>query len=537
MKRLLLSVLAVSALGCAPKEVNYALNIVTKSCDPAADPFDKVQFLRVRVTGTDMDPKTETTASNPATKELKIPAIPAGLARVIEVRGYDGDPNGGARVISMGKSLPFDVPDVVPDELIGGSEKINVILRKVNTFAPIVSAAAPTQCQQLRVPRAGHSATLLKNGKVFIAGGYNLRPGSPEKKALADTEVFNPGTGAFEPSRSLSITSQGAVYELPRAFHAAVRAPSGQVVLWGGEIYTNTTNNTVSPIATILFYDADVDDFGAVGSRSPAPIPRSRHQMAIDVNGKVLVVGGVTRSGNTMGQLVPTNEVEWLDPAAATNIYKIVDGVTLPRLEATVMPIKNGEFIAVVGGTDGSALKSDITFFKFNGTTFAKQSTSMPPMLSGAGRRAAAGALLRDSSDLIILGGYNDPALVRPVASSEVLNASAATVGPGPDIRTARGDVCAVTMTDGTVLAVGGRTSDTGAPPRSDATAVLITAASTGGVTSIGAPNLPKARYFHTCTALQDGTVLVTGGINELVDGTVEILQDAYIYTPTPPAD
>ena len=140
-----------------------------------------------------MDPKTEISASNPTTRELKIPEIPAGPARVIEVRGYDGDPNSGARVISVGKSVPFDVPDVVPEDLMGGSIKVNVILRKVNTFVPIVSAAAPTQCQQLRVPRAGHSATLLKNGKVFIAGGFNLKPGSPEKRAAGGHRGVQPG--------------------------------------------------------------------------------------------------------------------------------------------------------------------------------------------------------------------------------------------------------------------------------------------------------------------------------------------------------
>ena len=534
MKRLLLSALvSLAVVGCAPKEISYDLNIVTQGCDAATNPFDGVQFLRVRVTGTEMQPVTAISAANPATRELKLPEIPSGLARVIEVRGYDGDPNSGARVISMGRSLPFDVPDVVPEMLMGGSIKVNVILRKVNSFAPIVSAAAPTQCQQLRVPRAGHTATVLKNGKVLLAGGYNLRPGSPEKRALAETEVFNPQTGAFELTKALSITSQGAVYELPRAFHAAIRLPSGQVMFWGGEVYSNGVNNTVSPIASIIFYDPEVDDFGAVGPRVPAAITRSRHKMAIDANGKVLVVGGITRKSS----IVPVDEVEWFDPLAKVNFYKIVDGVTLPRLDATVMPVKNGEFIAVVGGTDGTTVKSDISFFKYNGTTFAKQSTSMPPMLSGVGRRAAAGALIRNSADLVILGGYGDPTLVRPVASSEVLTAASATVAPGPDIRTARGDVCAVTMGDGTVLAMGGRTSDSGSPPRSDSTAVLITAAASGGVTSIGAPNLPKARYAHTCTTLLDGTVLVTGGINELVDGTIEILQDAYIYTPTPPAD
>lgn len=540
MMRLLMSALAAVGLGlcgCAPKEVRYDVNIVTQGCDSATDPFEGVQFLRVRVTGQEMEPLTAITSANPATRELKIPEIPAGIGRVIEVRGYEGDPNAGGRVFSMGKSLPFDVPDVVPDTLMGGSYKVNVILRKVNAFSPIVSAAAPTQCQQLRVPRAGHTATLLKNGKVFIAGGFNLKPGVAfEKKALAETEVFNPDTGAFELTKPLSITSQGSVYELPRAHHAAIRIPSGQVVIWGGETYSGA-DNAVSVSTNIVFYDPDVaeDYYGSVGPRSPPAIRRSRHQMAIDANGKVLVVGGISRV--TSGSFILANEVEWLDPTAGTNIYKIVEGITLPRLGATVMPVKNGEFIAVVGGTDGAMVKSDISFFKFNGSTFARQSTSMPPMLDGVGRRGAAGALIRDSADVVLLGGYTDPTQVRPVASSEVLNAAAATVAPGPDIRTARGDVCAVTMGDGTVLALGGRTVDGTNPPRSDATVVLITASSTGGVTSIGGPNLPKARYHHTCTTLLDGSVLVTGGVNELVDGTQEVLQDAYIYTPVPPAD
>jgi hypothetical protein len=530
MKRLLLGALWVSGLfGCAAKEVNYAVNIVTQNCDPSADPFGGVQFLRIRVTGEGMEPKTETSAANSAAREVKIPEIPSGKGRVIEVRGYENDPNGGGKVISIGKSLPFDVPDVVPEELVGGSLKVNVILRKVNTFSPIVSAAAPTSCQSLRTARAGHVATLLKSGKVFIAGGFNLSRGNNDKVHLADTEIFNPATGAFELAKPLSLTVQGSVYQLPRAYPASVRIPNGQVVIWGGETYTN---NVAAPQTTILFYDEDVDDYGAVGPRTPAPIGRSHHKMVVDANGKIFVAGGVTRYPGSNQGIVPVNEVEWLD--TATNLYKIVDGVTLPREDPVVMPVKNGEFIAVAGGSDGAMLRSDITFFKFTGTTFAQQSTSMPPRLTDPGRRAAAGALIRDGADLLVIGGYNDAKQVKPIASSEVLTAASATVGAGPDIRTARGDLCAVTMGDGRVLAAGGRTADTGSQPKSSATAVMISASSQGGVTSIAAPDLPKARYGHTCTTLLDGSVLIAGGINELVDGTQEILSDAYIFTPAP---
>ena len=58
MRRLLLSaLLAVGSFGCAPKEVNYAVKIVTQNCDASANPFEGVQFLRVKVTGDAMEPK------------------------------------------------------------------------------------------------------------------------------------------------------------------------------------------------------------------------------------------------------------------------------------------------------------------------------------------------------------------------------------------------------------------------------------------------------------------------------------------------
>lgn len=542
MKRLLLgATLVLGLFGCAPKEVNYAVNIVTQSCEPAANPFDGVQFLRIRVTGQAMEPKTEVVAAS-GQREAKIPEIPAGLGRVIEVRGYGADPSSGAAAISIGKSLPFDVPDVVPEDLNGEPVKVNVVMRKVNTFSPIVSAAAPSQCQALRVARAGHSATLLKDGRVFIAGGFNQSTGSAARVALSDTEVYNPRTGAFEPAKALSLSAQGLVYPQPRAFQAALRAPSGQVILWGGETYTTMNGTTrIDPLATIIYYDPEVDDFMPVGTRTPRPISRSRHRMAMDANGKILAVGGITRNMTQAGApLGLANEVEWLDPGTAA--YLIVDGVTLPRYEPTVMPVKNGEYIAVIGGSDGTTVKSDITFFKFAGTTFAKQLTANPPKLAEPGRRGAAGASIRDGQDVVIFGGDDHtgsvapPATPRTTAKAEILAAASASVSDGQPLKSPRSDLCAVTLSDGRVLTAGGRTANAG-PASADATAELMSISNTGAIAVVEAPKLPKARYWHTCTLLLDGSVLVTGGLNELADGTQEVLQDAYIYTPAPPAD
>ncbi len=522
-------ILAAALVGCAPKDIFYKVSIVTTSCDSSQDPFEGVQYLRLRVVGDGIATPLEATAvKDAAARELKVPAIPAGTNRVIEVRGYDGDPAAGGRVVSMGRTSAFDVPDVVPDSLAGAAIEKFIFLRRVNAFTPPSSAAQPSQCQRMRVARAGHSATLLKNGKVFVAGGFNFKPGLPEKLSLSETEVFDPATGAFGQARDLSITS-GTV-KLPKAFHSATRLPSGQVMLWGGEAYAQGANNVVSPNAVVLIYDPDKDDYGAVRSRAnPPSIIRTQHSAALDMNGKVLIAGGLTR---TSSGLLPADKVEWFDPT--TLEYKVVDGVTLPRLNAGIAALKQGEFVVVAGGSDGAALKTDVAFFRFDGTEFRQQALANPPRLVDPGRRAAGVATLRDGNDMLLLGGYTDPTGVRPVASSEIVTTSSATVAQGPSVGS-RGDICAVTMADGTVLAIGGRTTDTaGGPSHSDGTSVLIKADSGGGTNAVGGPTLGTGRFAHSCTLLSDGTVLVLGGINEATNGTQEVLQDAWIFQPAP---
>lgn len=545
MKRLWPAVFALWCLpACAPKEVNYAVKIITQNCDPSANPFDGVTTLRVKITGPDMEPLTAITAINVATPEVKVPDIPAGLKRVVEVRAYDGEPASGGRVVSVGQSVPFDVPDVVPDELMGGSIPVNVVLRRVGMFSPIVSASAPDQCQQLRVPRAGHAAVRMQSGKVFISGGYNFKQGSNQKQALTDAEIFNPATGAFELATPLSITTQDQTYPQPMAFHTATLMNNGQVVLWGGETYDYGGNvEQAQQRTTIMIYAEDIDQYGAMPTRTePRPIPRAHHRAALDANGKLLIVGGV-KTGN-----VPVPDVEWLDPGSESTrpTYLVVPNVTLPRLGAAVAPVKAGEFVAVAGGSDGLTMKTDVSFFKFNGSTFVQQVFQSPPVLAGVGRRNAAVAPLNGGADLLLMGGYTSATDDVPSPDSEKIVGATATVVPGPNLGASatvpgRGDACAAQLGTDAVLLSGGRTADQmGVATRSDRTSVIFTPPSSGGLTSLEGPNLPRPRYFHTCTTLNDGSVLVTGGIDETFDGTTtttEILQDAYIYTPVPPAD
>src|SRR6185295_15494753 len=115
---------------------------------------------------------------------LQVPQIPAGPHRVIEVRGYADDPEAGGTPISFGRSLPFDVPDVVTTD--NGSIEINVFVRRVDSFTPASSAANPHDCAIMRAKRAGHTAVVLKDGRVFIAGGFSLD--GTTKTALPNAE-------------------------------------------------------------------------------------------------------------------------------------------------------------------------------------------------------------------------------------------------------------------------------------------------------------------------------------------------------------
>lgn len=70
--------------------------------------------------------------------------------------------------------------------------------------------------------RSSHTATLLQNGQVLVAGGNGN--GWPPNY-LASAEVFNSATGAFSVTGPMSHS---------REYHTATLLPSGAVLVTGG---------------------------------------------------------------------------------------------------------------------------------------------------------------------------------------------------------------------------------------------------------------------------------------------------------------
>ena len=130
----------------------------------------------------------------------------------------------------------------------------------------------------MNVSRAGHSATLLLNGQVLVAGGENSTAGQ------TSAELYNPITGKWTLTGSMAIG---------RYAHSAVLLSSGEVLVAGGIVSTNI-QGIVSYTATAELYNPSTGQWTTTGNMST---PRFAHGVALLQSGQVLVAGGANANG------------------------------------------------------------------------------------------------------------------------------------------------------------------------------------------------------------------------------------------------
>jgi len=83
----------------------------------------------------------------------------------------------------------------------------------------------------MAVARKGHTATLLPDGKVLVVGGVDSNDDA-SAKALASAELYDPKTGTWSETGSLIH---------PRAWHTATLLKNGLVLVAGGNCPGLTT--------------------------------------------------------------------------------------------------------------------------------------------------------------------------------------------------------------------------------------------------------------------------------------------------------
>jgi hypothetical protein len=348
----------------------------------------------------------------------------------------------------------------------------------------------------MSTPRSGHAATLLVNGKVLITGGQSAAQ-NHEGASLATAELYDPATGLFSATGSMT---------------ARRRMPSATLLLDGRVLIAGGFDGS-SPLSSTELYDPTTGTFRSAGNMITA---RGGHDALLLDNGTVLFVGGSTST---------------LDMAPA-EIYDPTTGTFM----STGPYVGRGacDFCAPsVLLSNGSVLftgQSPAQLYDPRGGAF---------IATGFSDGESAATLLMNGKVLFAGGESNVADLGIAFASrssaAELFDPRPGTFGLTGSMASPRVWHTLTLLPDGTVLSAGGETdrcimSNACSFAGSVASAELYDPTS-GAFSRTG--NMTAARETHTATLLNDGRVLLAGGVSYggigLFYGS---LATADLYTP-----
>ena len=179
----------------------------------------------------------------------------------------------------------------------------------------------------LHYARQDHTATLLDDGSVLIAGGSN------SSGPLASAEIYDPTTntvseaGSLNEARTLATASELFDFD-------------GSVLIAGGQDANGRDLDSAEE------FDPTTDSFTTLAAQMITP--RSGHiGVTLPYNGKVLIAGGT--SG---GQIVSENEV--YDPVSGTFVANEPMSVARDEFAANFFALPNVGQVLMTGGVDST---------------------------------------------------------------------------------------------------------------------------------------------------------------------------------------
>jgi hypothetical protein len=332
--------------------------------------------------------------------------------------------------------------------------------------------------REMSARRAAHTATLLPNGKVLMAGGF-----TGDENSLASAEIFDPATNSFSSAGNMSAA---------RAGHSATLLPNGKVLIAGG--YNG------SYLTSAELYDPTARAFTPAGRMVTA---RSGHVAILLRNGKVLLAGG-TGVGWTF-----LAGAELYDPA--TNTFTPTGNMANARESHTVTLLADGKVLVTGGHRDR---RPSITIY-----------SSAEIYDPAAGTFTAAGnmtrvrhkheAIVLKDGRVLIVGGSDERDRYGAYTSAEIYDPTSGAFTATGNMNTARYKLqgTAVLLNDGKALIAGGANRAEVFDPKTN-------------TFSYASGSFGTTRLFATATSLQNGQVLITGGY----DDTNATSSGAWIY-------
>ena len=356
-------------------------------------------------------------------------------------------------------------------------------LQTAELYDPASGTFSPTG--SLITPRDGHTAILLANGLVLIAGGTGN-----SSQPLASTELYNPATGTFTSGPSMST---------PREDFSATLLSGGNVLLAGG-IATNP------PLATADIYNSGTNTISPTGNMN---FGRYSHTATLLANGQVLVAGGAGNFPCETSGLVPPTEL--YDPTTGT--FAVAASLNEPRSLQTAALLANGEVLIAGGAGDLSVLDS-AELYDPVAAVFTTKSVLMKT------QRAFNTQTQLPDGRVLVTGGINGSSSCI-YSSAELYDPSTGKFAFTGSMSAARQSHTATLLNTGKVLVVGGWGGASG--PALGAAELFDPTAGTFSLTG----SLITARANHAASLLPNGEVLITGG-----QGSAGDLSSAELYDP-----
>ena len=225
-------------------------------------------------------------------------------------------------LLTSGRALAAGGTALGPGEAAGGQTIRPDASAEI--YDPVAGRWSPAG--SLGTPRFEHTATLLGDGRVLMAGG--LGPVAGKVGPLASTELYDPAADAF-----VRATDQGEA----RANHAAALLPDGSVLVTGG---AGGPNADVS-VASAEVFDPREGSWSSVGPLSQA---RTGQTATALPDGRVLVAGGESAARGVRRSLTTAEMFEM-----GTRAWRSAGNMACPRSEQAAVLLGDGTVLVVAG--------------------------------------------------------------------------------------------------------------------------------------------------------------------------------------------
>jgi hypothetical protein len=325
--------------------------------------------------------------------------------------------------------------------------------------------------------RSGHSATLLPDGKVLIAGGMRRN-----QDFYRSAELYDPASGKFQPAGEMNQARVG---------QAAVLLRDGKVLIAGGWIGHGSTDSAE-------LYDPATGKFSLLGKMTA---PRGRPSATVLTNGDVLLAGG-NQDGGPGG--VASAEVFH----AGKLSFEAISPMHFGRVGHTATLLNDGR-VLIAGGRGQSVTASAEIY-----DPARKLFLPTGGMLSARYKHTA--GLLADGR-VLIAGGSDERDWHGTLSSAEIYDPRTGRFTATASLHDSRFKLPdeAVQLASGLLLVAGGskkvETYDPGT-----------------GTFLVVPGQLSDAWHFLSETRLKDGSVLMAGGYANSPEATAQ----AWIYRP-----